>query len=920
MRKLTVSLLIILYSLTAQANTIKLPEVVFPIEILSQVLEEKPILQGPQTLDFNPLSDQLNIKDYLPLQKPYNVKLPFLKIQKPTAYFGVPPSNALLSEAIDYFERGDFIFAQENLKKFVEKYKDNKNLFYAYYLLGYINFELQKYEEAQQYLEKSCNLNPLKENCLSYVITLTITDKLDKASEILQSISEDEDVKFYQLVVKSLKSNEKSININCNNTDVGSADYCRYFLKHTLFLNGKYRESLQYKYLGENKTLKKLTLIIDGFNYYFLKEYDKSKNTFEQFINKYLSNDKLTNLAYLGLGLTNPYKTKDYAEILETRDNYLSYHLYLNVINTYAFQGRWLDTFVYIQKVLNLIDKNKENLRFDLAVSLYNLKNYEYALNIFQDLAKEKNEEKSYLYCGFSAYNQKLYKKAEECFSKLTQSQDYQTKKTSLIYLSEIYYILNDDENYINTVSNLKELDENLAYDYLGWYFFKNKDYKNAYKSFKDSYMKAVSAFNAGDIQNAKELINNKNDRKSLLLSAYIDIKDNNLESARLKLKKIANQSEDELSKKAYYLYAYLYFSEGNFQKAVEEFEKFRKIFKEDDTYNQKAFLRIADSYYNLGEQDIARNMYKEFIEKYKGKKEAIDAAYSLVLLETKGESNEKDKVIEDFISKFPDYPMVDTLKLQLASIYEEKGEIEKAIKIYKELSQKNTPESNLAKYKLAESYFKSNQNEIAKEILVSLINISDEDIKFKSSILLAQIYEKEGNIQQAIQIYKSIDNNDDVKFKLSNLLIESQRYDEALSYLRELSEKYPEKSPEISFYIGKIKYKQNLFEEAILYLEASTKSQNYTIASESYFLIGEIYNSKNNLNKAINAYLNAIYTNPQINDTTAVARLKAADILIKAEKRKEASCLITPLIDYNNDNIKKTAKEKLKNLPKCLR
>ncbi len=920
MRKLTVSLLMILYSLTAQANTIKLPEVVFPIEILSQVLEEKPILQGPQTLDFNPLSDQLNIKDYLPLQKPYNVKLPFLKIQKPTAYLGVPPSNALLSEAIDYFERGDFIFAQENLKKFVEKYKDNKNLFYAYYLLGYINFELQKYEEAQRYLEKSCNLNPLKENCLSYVITLTITDKLDKASEILQSISEDEDVKFYQLVVKSLKSNEKSININCNNTDVGSADYCRYFLKHTLFLNGKYRESLQYKYLGENKTLKKLTLIIDGFNYYFLKEYDKSKNTFEQFINKYLSNDKLTNLAYLGLGLTNPYKTKDYAEILETRDNYLSYHLYLNVINTYAFQGRWLDTFVYIQKVLNLIDKNKENLRFDLAVSLYNLKNYEYALNIFQDLAKEKNEEKSYLYCGFSAYNQKLYKKAEECFSKLTQSQDYQTKKTSLIYLSEIYYILNDDENYINTVSNLKELDENLAYDYLGWYFFKNKDYKNAYKSFKDSYMKAVSAFNAGDIQNAKELINNKNDRKSLLLSAYIDIKDNNLESARLKLKKIADQSEDELSKKAYYLYAYLYFSEGNFQKAVEEFEKFRKIFKEDDTYNQKAFLRIADSYYNLGEQDIARNMYKEFIEKYKGKKEAIDAAYSLVLLETKGESNEKDKVIEDFISKFPDYPMVDTLKLQLASIYEEKGEIEKAIKIYKELSQKNTPESNLAKYKLAESYFKSNQNEIAKEILVSLINISDEDIKFKSSILLAQIYEKEGNIQQAIQIYKSIDNNDDVKFKLSNLLIESQRYDEALSYLRELSDKYPEKSPEISFYIGKIKYKQNLFEEAILYLEASTKSQNYTIASESYFLIGEIYNSKNNLNKAINAYLNAIYTNPQINDTTAVARLKAADILIKAEKRKEASCLITPLIDYNNDNIKKTAKEKLKNLPKCLR
>ncbi|WP_297888494.1 tetratricopeptide repeat protein [Sulfurihydrogenibium sp.] len=920
MKKLTFSLILILYSITVKANTIKLPEVVFPIEIVSQILEEKPLMNPPKKLDFQPLNDNLNIKEYIPLQKPYNVKLPFLKIKKPTAYLGIPPSNALLSDAIDYFEKGDFIFAQENLNKFVEKYKDNQNLFYAYYLLGYINFEFQKYNEAQNYLEKSCNLNPLKESCLSYAITLIINDNLDKASEVLQNITQDDDVKFYQFVVKSLKSNEKITNINCDNLDTGSSDYCKYFLKHSLFLIGKYKESLNYKYSGENKTLKKVSLLIDGFNYYYLKDYEKAKSLFESFVKNYLSNDNLTNVAYLGLGLTAKDKTKDYAEILESRDSYLSYYLYLNVINNYASQGKWLDTFVYIQKVLNLTDKNKENLRFDLAVSLYNLKNYEYALNIFQDLAKEKNDEKSYLYCGFSAYAQKLYKKAEECFSKLTESQDYQIKKTSLIYLAEIYYILHDDENYINVVSTLKDLDENLAYDYLGWYFFKNKDYQNAYKAFKDPYMKAVSAFNAGDIQKAKDLIKDKTDRKFLFLSAYIDIKENNLESARLKLKKIADLSTDELSKKASYLYAYLYFSEGNFQKAIEEFNNFRKKFKEDDIYNQKAYLRIADSYYNLGEQDLARNMYKEFIEKYKGKKEAVDAAYSLVLLETKGENNEKDKVIEDFISKYPDYPMIDTLKLQLASIYEEKGEIEKAVKIYNELSIKNTPEGNLAKYKLAENYFKSNQNEKAKEILTKLISIPDEDIKFKSNMLLAQIYEKEGNIEKAITTYKNIDYNDDVKFKLSNLLIENQNYDEALSYLKELLDKYSDKASDISFYIGKIKYKQNLLEEAIPYLEAATKSQNYQLASESYYLLGEIYSNKNDLNKALNAYLNAIYTNPQINDTTALARLKAANILIKAEKRKEASCLITPLINYNNEEIKKNAQQLLKNLPKCVR
>ncbi|WP_028950758.1 tetratricopeptide repeat protein [Sulfurihydrogenibium subterraneum] len=903
------------------ASQIKLPEVVFPIEIVSQILEEKKPLPPPSYIEFKPLYENLSVNQYLPIEKPYFVKLPVLTIEKPRAYLGIPPSNALLADSIDYFQRGDFIFAQENLKKFIEKYKDNKNLFYAYYLLGYIDFELKNYQESMKNLEKSCTLNPLKENCLSYAITLIINNEFDKAKEVLDNINQDKDVMFYKSVVQMLKSKQIYVpKLQCDDLDVESVNYCKYFLKHALFLSGKYKDSLDYHYNGEDKKLQKISMILDGFNYYFLKDYIKAKDTFEKFLSKNLSNDNLTNLAYFGLGLIDSGKAENYAQILETRDTYLSYYLYLKVINNYASSNNWLDTFIHIQKVLNLTDRNKENLRFSLAVALYNLKNYEYALNIFSELAKEKNDEETYLYCGLSAYAAKLYKKAQECLSKVVESKDLEKKKTVLTFLAEIYYITDDEENYINTVSMLKELDEDLAYNYLGWYFFKNKDYLNAYKSFKDPYMKAVSIFNYGDIQKAKQLIEGKNDRKSLFLSAYIDIKQGDLEAARYKLKQVAQQSKDELSKKAMYLYAYLYFSEENFQQAIKEFENFRNTFKEDDIYNQKALLRIADSYFNLGEKDLARSMYREFIEKYKGKKEAVDAAYNLVLLETKGENQEKDKVIEDFISKYPDYLLINTLKLQLASIYEEKGEIEKAIKIYQQLSNSQDKDSLLAKYKLAQIYERANQNDKAKEILIELINSQDPDIKFKSNLLLAQIYEKEANLDQAIQIYQNISDNDDVKFKLSTVLVQVGRYNEALNYLKELLDRYPEKSPEISFYIGKIKYLQGLNDEALNYLELSTRSQNYTIASESYFLIGEIYSKKKDLNKALNAYLNAIYTNPNLNDTTAQARLKAADILIKAEKRKEASCLLTPLLDYNNENIKTDVREKLKNLPKCLR
>jgi hypothetical protein len=142
--KLNIILVLVLALFFCSYAEVKVPEVVFPLEITTKITEEKPYLEPPNTLELKTLNEELDITQYIKPKKPTDVKLPVLTIEKPTAYLGIPPSNALLSDAIDYYNKGDLLFAESSLEKFIEKYKDHKNMFYAYYLLGVVKYNLGK--------------------------------------------------------------------------------------------------------------------------------------------------------------------------------------------------------------------------------------------------------------------------------------------------------------------------------------------------------------------------------------------------------------------------------------------------------------------------------------------------------------------------------------------------------------------------------------------------------------------------------------------------------------------------------------------------------------------------------------------------------------------------------------------------------
>jgi len=536
------------------AKQIKVPEVIFPIEIQAKKYEEKPKLKVPDKVRYEEKISIVFFTKELPPYPPYDVPPPLGSLKPPKAAFKIllPEKKKLLADAIELYDKKDYIFAEGKLKKLISKYPDTKEAARGLYLLGEKYFNAIKTPELQQDL----------------VFWESIVDMLNgKTKEALNKLE----------------------TINCTDLEIRTVSYCVY-TKSYLYLNNKqYEKSLRYalKYLSDVEREEEEARILGK-----VKKFPYKKHVI-----------LVTAYDYL------------------TRDKELAQNLYLQLANLYVDRKEFEKALVVLHKALGVSPGFKEYIKKKIAVNAYNTGRYQYAINIIKSI----DDPLFKLYGGYAAYKLKKYDLAEKFFKEAYRRGNDLIKKKALTYLAEIYYWSNKDPEFLAVVKLLKAYDNKLASDFLGWYYFKKGDYKRAYQYFKDTYMKAVSAFNAGMIDKAYRLIKNRKDRKSL----------------------------------------FSFFSEGKYWSAIKEFKEFVKRFK-NHPLTRKAILRIADSYYNVGKIEKARKIYRDFLKRYANAPEAVDAAYQLTVLEMKSSTGNVEKQIENFISKYPDYPFVDLLKLQL--------------------------------------------------------------------------------------------------------------------------------------------------------------------------------------------------------------------------------------------------------------
>jgi len=932
--KRVILIFILLFSIKAFSEEsqpeLKLPSVTFPLEIISQKIEKKPPLNPPEQISFK---EQLQIKlfseDIEPIP-PYYVEVPVFDIKKPSTFLGLPKEKALLSSAIEEFVNGRLFSAKSKLIELVENYKDKPEAATGYYLLGIVEHKLGNIKDSFSHFKKACLFKkPFNERdyaCFSAALVSIQLDNILDAEFFLPKVQkEDDNTAFLKGVLHLLKGDKKDSfkiikNINCEDLDLSFIDYCRYTKGYLYFWHKDFADSLRNINALSDSRYKKHTLVISGFDYLNMGNIKKAKESFSKYMEGFGTIDKISDYVIYGAALIdikekNFQEALDRAGVLESRNKLLAQSIYIKLASAYSEMGKFEDSLALLQKSLQISPEYKDFLKKKLAVAAYNSKKYQYAYMLMKNI----DEPIFKLYTAFALLKIGNVNEAEDYLKEALKSGDTDVKEKALKYLADIYYYSNEDKKFLETVKELSKYDKNYAMDLLGWFFFKKKLYDKAEISFKNLYMKAVSAFNNNDFETAKRIIRQLNNRKAKFLLAYIYLKQADLYNAREILKSLS-EGNDQIAPKAAYMYAYSFFSQGDYERAIQEFENLIKRFP-DTKEADRAYLKMADAYFNLGDKEKARQIYQEYISKHANTPEAIDAAYQLALLEMKESGKDVTKQLEEFIKKYPQYPFVNLLIVQLADAYVQDNDFENAEKLYKMVIEKDVEESEYALYKLAYMKFKYGRKGLAIVLLREYLNKYPEG-KYTLQVkeLLAQAFEALGKIGDAIVVLKELPQTPENQFKLATLLFKNGDYAEAKSYFEALYNRFPEMRNDIAYYLGKIQYELGYYENALKYLNEAIKGSDYNHVAESYYLIGIIYREQGKKEEALNNIINVIYLYPEAKDVVYKARLDAARLMKEFGKRYEAACILKPVIKGKVPlSIKREALKLKKTLPECM-
>ena len=912
---------------------VEIPEVVFPVEVITEKKEEKPPVYPPKKISYDvkfQIKEEFE-KDIKPIP-PVDIEPIEVYIEKPSTFLGLPKDNALLGDAIEFYNTNDYLLADEKLKTLFKEYKESKNFGTAYYLRGLIKYKTGDTKEALKNFEKACfykgklEKKQRKASCISAVILAYQTGNPQKAREIASRLKNKRiDELFIKVINYTMNGDyDKALKVStlfrCEQVHVNLIEYCRYTKGYLYFFKGNYRKALGYFRKVKDKKYKQQITVLKGFAYLKLGKLDEAERVFRNYLKVYGTLDNISTYVFYGLGLIDLKKglykkALRIAGTLEARDKRLAQNIYMTLADRYSDKHNFKMAFSLLQKSLKISSRYKDVLKKKISITAYNEGHYEYAYKLMKGI---KNPY-FYLFMGYSLYWLGKYDEATKYLDMAVKDNIPRGYKyEALKLLADIYYRSKREKKFLDIVRKIKDYNKKTARDLLGWFFFKKKDYAKAYKVFVNPYMKAVSAFNSGNYEPALQLIHKINNRKAKFLEAYIYLRKGEFDVARDILRNLAKY-RDEIGEQSAYLYAFSFFAQGDYQTAAEEFENFLRVSR-NPKFRKQAQLRLADCYYNLGKKDIARRIYETFIKNNANSPEAIDAAYQLTLLEMNSSEVDVEKQIKRFLRKYPRYKLADLLRTQLADLYIEKKNYAEAEKIFLYLIKKNVRESEYALYKLGYLKYKTGNTDEAKQILIAYLQKYPNG-RFKKDTLnlLAKMYEEEHNYREAIKYVRQLPQTNQNKYRLAMLYFHLGNYSYAKKYFENLYKTYPEYKSEIGYYLGKIAYIRKDLKTALRYFEEATNSSDYDIAAESYFYLGEIYRNLGKPEMALNNYLNVIYLYPEAKVFVSKARVRVAESMFKQDKRMEASCMLKPVDTKYLNNIELRLYDKLKKkLPTC--
>ena len=918
----------------------------FAVTSFQQFIDDNPeSVNLPQAIHYQALS-YYYLLDYNASLKTFkNLKLHF-------SY----SSQALYADfwsGLIYQNQNDWQNAFLSFSRFINKTTDSTFLPKALLAIGNISIKLEKYNEAEDYLTKlftDFNINNIDEKAIMlYSYCLLKNEKYTECIELLKGI------------IPKIKDNPDKY-------EFGQNLYFYYAESHRILDNPEiareYYKRLLFEYpmnkIGDIALLRLYVLARDQENANERQEYfSQLENQYprspyliyiwmNEGINLFTNNDYIKASFYFQKALAlkkNMDKTKITKDLKQNLEN-CQYYLAEIELKT----GNSKRAFELYQNLAKESEFIKDNINIRLVQLAINQNNLQQAKEILTISLKEISDPKildelhyyrAYIFLRENKYTegiaefskispdseilkrmqnlqgeafllQKDYQQALSIFEKNLfnnlDSDERTATELNIIktnyYLSDYQTVINKGNEFladlVNSTSPEKNYYETYARYLMGLSYLNIKQYKKGINVLK----------NAKFQQTNQDLIEINNEIQYYL--AWLYYKDGQNEKASELFLQISKLSQSEYKDISYYMAGWTLFTAKKYNECISIFEKII-IENYSATLVNKAEFQIAKAYWNLGNKNKALAVYKKIFTENKESIYADDALYEYGLEMLKqNKIKEGLKSISQLENNYPASPLLVKALFAEGETFYNTGRHSEAFNAFEYLLQKypRNPEMDLTLYYAAQSAVETGLGKKAIDYLTELLNaFPDSGFKKDAVLKIAEISFSEKNYQTAKEYYTILSKEKadyykekaNKKLKEIDLLISGNSKEEVRLKLiideekKSQSNKYYEAAIQLNeIYLNDGTPEQK--KQAVNELNKISKQKNDFYGGKAKFLLAKQDLNAEKWREAAFGFRDVIQQYKGIQPLTAESLYYAALALYKAEYNKDSKLFIKKL------------------------
>lgn len=489
-----------------------------------------------------------------------------------------------------------------------------------------------------------------------------------------------------------------------------------------------------------------------------------------------------------------------------------------------AFMKEYPNSAYFSQANLPLADYYLSNKNFEKA--LETLKK----INQYQ-LSKEENTQ-YILKLGYSKYMTGDTAGAIDALEEAYKNVEEKEKGDVAYMLGHLYYAEGNTEkafNYFDTIKNNEKF-ATLVKPYFVQLYYNEKNYDRAITEGNELLNYDSSSDYKTEVH---KIIGESYFMKGDYTSAYPHLK--------IYLESQQSPSENDLYEMG--------FVASQLKKYNEAVSYYNQLINQNSPISQNAYYQLGNAYLQTGKKQEALSAFRSAYQMNYDKniQQLAHEQYAKLSYELGNPFESAPKVIQSYLSKYPDSPKTKELKNLLVKSYLYSGNYKETLDAIDQLPN-STPETDKIDQEVSyllgtEEFNKGNYDDAEKYLVRSLELNLNKDITPRATYWLAQTYYQKGNYPSAIARYQKLLNTDfpekqQLPYDLGYAYFKSGKFDLAQNYFKEyLKNPKPDYKNDAELRLADTYYANNQLNDAIAIYDKNDSANDYTLYQKAMAL-----------------------------------------------------------------------------------